>query len=116
MNREIKFRAWHLEDGMLYFDLDNFIKDYHNQYGNIMLYTSLKDRNGKEIYEGDIDQDGGIVFYNESWAMFMIDYGTGIDIANMEDVGNWMIVSGNIYETPQLLKPCYYSSFQPLLL
>jgi hypothetical protein len=35
----------------------------------------------------------------------MIDYGTGIDIANMEDVGNWMIVSGNIYETPQLLKP-----------
>jgi len=44
MNREIKFRAWHLEDGMLYFDLDNFIKDYHNQYGNIMLYTSLKDR------------------------------------------------------------------------
>jgi hypothetical protein len=110
MKREIKFRAWENENGrnrMFYWDeMKNEFGDWLNCKDTfIMQYTGLKDKNGKEIYEGDIDQDGGIVFYNESWAMFMIDYGTGIDIANMEDVGNWMIVSGNIYETPQLLKP-----------
>lgn len=54
MKREIKFRAWHLDDGMLYFDFDSFQKDYHDQYGNIMQFTGLTDKNGKEIYEGDI--------------------------------------------------------------
>ena len=54
MKREIKFRAWNLDDGMLYFDFDSFQKDYYDQYGNIMQFTGLTDKNGKEIYEGDI--------------------------------------------------------------
>jgi uncharacterized phage protein (TIGR01671 family) len=55
MTREIKFRDWDPETKeMRYFDLDGYDREVHNAYGNIMQYTGLKDKNGKEIFEGDI--------------------------------------------------------------
>ena len=62
MQREIKFRAWdkfhkimcNHEDINIW---DRFMKDdMSNQYAPLMQYTGLKDKNGKEIYEGDVAQ------------------------------------------------------------
>ena len=58
MKREIKFRVW-LNNQMcypgneiaeIYFDGN----PWDNSSGILMQYTGLKDKNGKEVYEGDI--------------------------------------------------------------
>jgi hypothetical protein len=65
-------------------------------------YTGLKDKNGKEIYEGDILKSdiftGQVIYYAPT---FMVVEKDGWDmITNGEDYE----IVGNIYENPELLK------------
>jgi uncharacterized phage protein (TIGR01671 family) len=111
MKREIKFRAWHLDNGMLYFDLDSFINDYHNQYGNIMQFTGLHDKNGKDIYEGDIignkekDNEDNIYIceFSIEDAAFLFCSPFDGEVLEQNNFVNDLEIIGNIYENPNLL-------------
>ena len=60
MTREIKFRAWDTDKNEYVDCSQHTISQLSNQYaglGNRYIYqqfTGLKDKNGKEIFEGDI--------------------------------------------------------------
>ena len=122
--REIKFRAWNKgwKRGVVYFTLDKLHDGFVycgiksdvsiNLKGTeLMQYTGLHDKNGKEIYEGDIVKE------NDTYTA-KIEFISGCFVYNFvdtpEDWSNEYIpvyggsrdteVIGNIYENPELLK------------
>ena len=132
--REIKFRAWDkkrkkmIKVGEINFnqvgELDYIVSTNGDILGwdfILMQYTGLKDRNGKEIYEGDIVKccKDGKEFIGEiiwgKFAKFLVDLcnlkndGGIYDFSHFiyDEVRNRIVnleVIGNIFENPELLK------------
>lgn len=126
MNREIKFRAWHkdlkkmfkigqitLEKGTWNFepnDRDFIGMSIPSQPSFVLMqYTGLHDKNGKEIYEGDIlkvyykGMSGvGYVEYDNDYCEYKIIINTDKDYFSL-----WKSIDlekiGNIYDNPELL-------------
>ncbi len=116
--REIKFRVWDKEKERLLLvdiegmdsgsmnvkDWDDVIYPFDEDDCILMQYTGLKDKNGKEIYEGDIITiyEGEIMaevkFKNGAFCYF---YDNEHDFT---DFGNDAEIIGNIYENPELLE------------
>lgn len=121
MNREIKFRAWDKKENRFFpwhttkLHLGNWASKPES-FPEIMLmqFTGLKDKNGKEIYEGDVLQMtnamnerinfavywGTGLFTDIQWAGFR--YGKSGMILNDDDMERCEVI-GNIYENQELL-------------
>lgn len=69
----------------------------------LMQYTGVKDKNDKEIYEGDILQDEE----NMLWEVIFDDGAFGVEnshIPGRRFINTDLEIIGNIYEDPNLLK------------
>jgi uncharacterized phage protein (TIGR01671 family) len=131
--REFKFRVWHKGfekflsrdewvldfDGNLYFRVCDFCSDAGlakcEEEFVIQQYTGLKDKNNKEIYEGDFVKTyadsfipqpkytaGRVEFFNCGFHICQAYFGA----SSMEDFawpgGNDIEIIGNIFENPEL--------------
>lgn len=101
--REIKFRAWDkIQNLMLEHDeiADFTIKEIETQKDCVVLmqYTGLKDKNGKEIYEGSIVNDGAYIEFVGGRFICQYQDGSFEDLMGIRDE-----VIGNIYEHKHLL-------------
>ena len=121
--KEIKFRVWDndleimsysdaeifitfSDDGIcIGYEIDDEIDDYE-----LMQYIGLKDKNGKEIYEGDMVKlfeykvIDNIVLPEE--IVTINDIRKGCDTLRPSQ---YMEVIGNIYENPELLEKYNYN-------
>lgn len=110
MNREIKFRVWNKRRAKFeYFDiLTAYLHERAIQtYGvKTQQFTGLLDKNGTEIYEGDIVSMLGNkheVFFRDGSFMYWIDKVSYLELSQSCCLNSCEVV-GNIVENPSLSK------------
>jgi uncharacterized phage protein (TIGR01671 family) len=127
MSREIKFRAWYMPFGskdprqeMLHRHASSILRfaEMNPDAYIVEQFTGLKDKNGKDIYEGDILAWHSNIYRKHDWVGLVLYRGAGfavqesdksysspewLDCACRKDA-NIIEVIGNIHENPELLE------------
>lgn len=127
MSRVIKFRGIHPEVGVVmdvcvigwmhdevYFEQGSDVS-YQIDDCKLMQFTGLLDKNGKEIFDGDItpylecSREGKVnaqVYYCEIKAQFRVKWMDGEHELsdNLGNCNEWFEVIGNIHQNPELIK------------
>ena len=133
MSRVIKFRAWEISEygnEMHYIDLyffeGNMIREWPADNGHaftgtyeLMQFTGLTDRLGKDVYEGDIVRSRNVfaptvhifeVFWRSKFAGFFLkevgkqdEQNTWVELMHGGNVTDLEVI-GNIYENPELIQ------------
>lgn len=119
--REFKFKAYDSKNKIM--TICRNLTDWFNTYAQFeydtksnqierieqfifLQYTGLKDKNGKEIYEGDLLHNEELlicpfkVIYDEGFGAFITDDGSEFLSNAISKYG--LKVIGNIYENPEL--------------
>ena len=119
MSRPIKFRAWDKQERNMYFlgtlfDLcytEQFAENWGGDFDRyeIMQATGLMDKNGKDVYEGDIlkdtrDGDADVVVWRDDYPSFQV---MGAQEPWASPLNKYFLsarceVIGNIYENQEL--------------
>ncbi len=126
--REIKFRAWDKDDKEMICGINKYLMNWDGLNCNInrffdgelpvMQYTGLKDKNCREIYEGDILDIGepqikkrsfGVVTYQQGYfgynAPWLVGEEPPIPLKEYcnEIFKECVKIVGNIYENPEFV-------------
>lgn len=126
--REIKFRSWTAWNKKMRYDIHKISfappetplngkailvefeePNYAQGLGTdltLMQYTGLKDKNGKEIYEGDVlknyaNVNGEVIFVDGA---FMFSWDEQEEVLTLYEIKMQRLeIIGNIYENPELI-------------